>query len=241
MYKSVPFVLFALFVLFLSAPARADFDSANHAYDQGDFTAARTEYQRLIDTNGPRANLYHNLGNAAYRAGDKSAAFLAWERALALDASHADTLKNLQLLRTETGAKIPAPPWFEPVLPSANTAAWLAAGGFWSLCFCLLRRRARIAAPACALALNWGAAALVWHQQQGELWIITAPTAAVHTAPAQSAPATLTLPMGSRLRLLQERGPWIHAALPDAATGWIAMDSVQPVPPPPPRALVPGL
>jgi len=218
------FRIAGLFLLF-SGFAYADFDSANRAYDQGDFAAARAEYQRLIDADGPRANLYYNLGNAACRAGDKPAAFLAWERALALDAGHSEALANLKLLRAETGAKIPAEPWYEAALPSVNVAAWLAAGGFWGLCFCMLRRKALILAMACAVVLIWGAAGVAWHYGRCELWIVTAPSAPVRNAPIDTAPSALALPMGSRVRLFQERGPWIHAALPDGSTGWIAAEA----------------
>lgn len=218
------------------AAGPADFETANRLYDQGDFKAARAEYQRFIDAGERRANLFYNLGNAAFRMGDKPAAFLAYERALALDPGHPEAQANLRFLQQETGARLPAAPWFAQAVawPSRNAAAWMAAGGFWALCLSvapLLWRRRMALAPAVfgALALAWGGSVVAWQESQGELWIVTAQSASARIAPAESSALQLALPMGSRVRLLQERGAWVHMQLPNNTSGWLPMESVTPV------------
>lgn len=218
------------------ASVPADFDAANRLYDQSDFKGARAGYETLIASGDHRANLFYNLGNAAFRLGDKSAAFLAYERALALEPGHPEAQANLRFLREETGAKLPASPWYAQAFswPSGNAAAWLAAGAFWGLCLSVaprLWKRQVALAPAvfCALAFGWGGAVVAWQNSQGDLWIVTAASASARTAPADGSPEQLALPMGSHVRLLQERGAWVHVRLPDDATGWLPLDKVSPV------------
>lgn len=220
-----------------AAPARAvTFDGANWSYDQGDFAGAKAGYEALIKEGNLRANIFYNLGNADFRLGDKKGAFLAYERALALEPGLPEALANLRLLRQETGAKLPARPWYDGAFswPSPNAAAWLAAVGFWGLFLSLAprfwkREAALIPAVFCALALAWGGGIAAWHGTRGDLWIVTADSASARTAPADNSPLQLALPMGSHLRLLEERGTWAHVRLPDNTTGWIAREGAEPV------------
>jgi len=238
MSKSILTVL-ALLLFFGNAfaAAPADFNAANALYDKGDFKGARAGYEALVASGHWSAHLFYNLGNAAYREGDKGAAFVAYERALALEPGQPETKANLRFLREETGAKLPATPWYGRALswPSADEAAWIGAVAFFGLCFSLVPRvwKSRAAAaPAvfCCLALGWGGAVLAWNNTQGESWVVTAERATARTTPADSSvAAAAALPMGSHVRLLQERGPWVCMQLPDGSKGWITRDAVSPV------------
>ncbi|MDD5349919.1 MAG: tetratricopeptide repeat protein [Chthoniobacteraceae bacterium] len=230
------FLLLLLFCAGARAAAPADLNAAHALYDKGDYAGARAGYEALVQSGPWSANLFYNLGNAAYRQGEKGSAFLAYERALALEPGHPEAAANLRFLREETGAKLPAVTWVDRALehPAGNTAAWLAAAAFWGLCFSLAplvwkRRAAAGPALVCVLALGWSGAALWWQNSQGALWIVTADTATARTEPADNATATAKLPVGSRVRLLLERGAWVNVRLPDASKGWIARDAADPV------------
>lgn len=218
------------------ATPAATFDEANRLYDKADYNGARAGYEALINAGERRANVFYNLGNAAFRLGDKKQAFLAYERAVALDPGHPEAQANLRFLRRETGAKLAVQPWAAQAFewPSARAAAWLAAAGFWGLCLSLAPllwkgRAALVPAVFCTLALAWGGAVAAWDGTRGELWIVTAQSASARNAPADGSPLQLALPMGSHVRLLQERGAWAHVRLPDGASGWIARDCAAPV------------
>jgi len=220
----------------LRASAPANFDAANTLYDKGSFQGARAGYEALVQSGPWSAHLFYNLGNAAYRMGDKSAAFLAYERALALDPGHPEAKANLNFLRGETGAKLPATPWYGRALawPAANEAAWIASAAFFGLCFSLApmvwkRRAATLPAVFCGMALVWSGAVVGWQASSGEVWIVTVDDAKARTMPAENSQATATLPMGSHVRLLLERGPWLQVQLPDDSAGWINSDAVKPV------------
>ncbi|MEI8234324.1 MAG: tetratricopeptide repeat protein [Verrucomicrobiota bacterium] len=232
----LPVLFFLIFCAGASAAAPADASAAHALYDKGDFAGARAAYEALIQAGPWSANLFYNLGNAAFRQGEKGAAFLAYERALALEPGHPEAQANLRFLREETGAKLPGTSWVDRALahPAGNTAGWLAAAAFWGICFSLAplawRRRAA-GAPAllCALALGWSGAAIWWQNSQGALWIVTAPIATARTEPADNAAATAKLPVGSHVHLLLERGAWLNVRLPDATKGWLARDAAEPV------------
>ena len=218
------------------AAAPADFDAANRLFDKEDFQGARSGYEALVKSGFWSAHLFYNLGNAAFRQGDKSAAFLAYERALALEPGHPEAKANLNFLRNETGAKLPATSWIGRALswPAADAAAWLASAAFFGLCFSLAplvwRGRAPILlAVFCGMALAWSGMVVFWQASCGETWIVTAEAANARTMPVENSQATATLPMGSHVRLLLERGAWLQVQLPDDSTGWISRDAVKPV------------
>ena len=219
-----------------AAAAPAEFEAANRLFDKGDYQGARAAYETLVQSGNWSANLFYNLGDAAFRLGDKRTAFLAYERVLALEPGHPEAKANLIFLRGETGAKLPATPWYGKALawPAANEAAWLASAAFFGLCFSLLprvwkRQTATLPAVFCGMALLWSAAVIGWQSSQGETWIVTADEAKARTTPADSSPATAILPMGSHIRLLLERGPWLQVQLPDDSVAWISRDMVNPV------------
>ena len=229
----IPVLLLFCTTAFAAAPV--EFNAANGLYDKGDFQGARAAYEALVQSGHRSANLFYDLGNAAFRQGDKGAAFLAYERALALEPSHPEAKANLNFLRNETGAKLPTVPWYGRALswPVANEAAWVAAVAFWGFCFSLAplfwkKRPATALATFCALALIWSSAVVGWHASRGEIWIVTADNAQIRATPAENSPST-TLPMGSQVRMLLERGPWLCVQLPDDAKVWLARETVQPV------------
>lgn len=242
-FKRILHTLFAAALCWLCAgaawadhPSDAAFNAANALYDKGDFKAAREAYERIVESGSWSANLFFNLGDAAFRQGDRAAAFLAYERAVALAPGNAEAQANLRFLRDQTGARLPALPWYGRALawPPANAAAWIAAAAFFALLFSLLPKVWK-AEPSLAgalfavLALAWSGAVLAWHQSRGEPWIVTAERANARTTPADSSAIAAPLPQGSHIRLLQERGAWLHIQLPDGGKGWIARDAVAPV------------
>jgi len=240
------YTTFFAILLFCALPARAAqppaaFEAANQAYSQGDFKAARDGYETLVKEGNRSANLFYNLGNAEYRLGEKGRAILAYERALALDPSHPEAKANLERLRGETSARVAEPAFWEKALlwpekASHGRAAWMAAAAFWVLCFSLLpvfgkRRPAWVLAALALTIVAWAGGAAAWEATRGAAWIVTGSDVRARTAPADSSKAAGTLPQGSLVRLLMERGEWLYAVLPDGSRGWIARGAAEPVAP----------
>jgi hypothetical protein len=61
------------------------------------------------------------------------------------------------------------------------------------------------------------------------LAIVTAASADARLATADNANRVLTLPAGSEIQILSQRGDWIYAALPNGLRGWIAAKSAEQV------------
>jgi tetratricopeptide (TPR) repeat protein len=73
------------------------FDKANQLYLNGEYSAAREEYQKVINSGFESAELYYNLGNTFYKLGQIPSAILYFERALILSPKDVDIQFNLDL------------------------------------------------------------------------------------------------------------------------------------------------
>lgn len=79
---------------------------ADSAYMADDFLNAAALYQAAIDSLGPSAERYYNLGNAYYRAGMSGMAVVSYERALRLDPANSDIADNLEFVNSRTVDRI---------------------------------------------------------------------------------------------------------------------------------------
>ena len=100
--------LILLIVAALSvAGVRADVIArADSAYLADDFLTAAALYDEAIDSLGPSADRYYNLGNAYYRAGLPGMAIVSYERALRLDPTNKDIIENLEFVNSKTVDRI---------------------------------------------------------------------------------------------------------------------------------------
>jgi tetratricopeptide (TPR) repeat protein len=86
------------------AQSDAEFAKANQNYAQNNFKEAISGYETLVRSGQWSANVFYNLGNAYFRAGDFGRAILNYERALALERHHPEASANLQIARDEARA-----------------------------------------------------------------------------------------------------------------------------------------
>lgn len=74
---------------------------ADSAYMNDDFKSAAMLYQEAIDSLGPSAERYYNLGNAYYRSELPGMAIVSYERALRLDPTNKDVRENLEFVNSK--------------------------------------------------------------------------------------------------------------------------------------------
>jgi tetratricopeptide (TPR) repeat protein len=220
--------LLAFLLFAFAALLRADdFEMANQLYDQGKFADAKQLYERMVDRGEWSANLFFNLGNAAYRSDAPGRAILNYERALALDGTHAEARANLQWLRNQTGARVRARTWSDYAFPalSGDIFAIVAAVAGWGAIFCasaaLFGRKAWGWTTLLALVAGYAVTGALRTDQDLNVAIVTAKETAARLAPADRASVAEPLPAGSRVRVLSERGEWTYCALPGGGRGWI--------------------
>jgi tetratricopeptide (TPR) repeat protein len=73
------------------------FEKANQLYLNGEYSSAREEYQKIINSGFESVELYYNLGNTFYKLGQIPPAILYYEKALIINPKDLDIRFNLDL------------------------------------------------------------------------------------------------------------------------------------------------
>jgi tetratricopeptide (TPR) repeat protein len=239
-----------LFGLVVCGALRADdassaFTEANRLYEQGDYAAAATAYQTLVDAENLSADLYYNLGAAKQKLGQSGEAALWMRRALHLEPGMPEAEQSLTFLRTRLAFFEFAGTWLDRTI-----AALPAAFGRWVSSLALWTGLLAIAGAFVAPRLRPNRSALItlglvllmasfvfsrvgrYREQRlspSTFAIVTGDSVSALTAPTSDAKPVVALPPGSELRLLRITGPWTYAEIPGDLRGWVRTESVQPV------------
>ena len=224
----------------LQAADDSTFAKANQAYSEGRFQEAVDGYQSLLESERRNANLFYNLANAWFRLGDFGKAILNYERARALDPHHPEASANLRLARDEARALELRKSGMERYVAMATPTQYAVAAAiaFWFFLFGVTRlffsrrrsagRLAIIALATVVCALSIFALYTLENGAQGRaLAIVTGKDIEARLATADNASSVLTLPAGSEIRVLSERGEWVYAALPNEQRGWIPARAIE--------------
>ena len=224
----------------IQAAENPTFTKANQAFDQGHFQEAIDAYQELVRSGQWNAGLFYDLGNAWFRLGDFGHAILNFERALALEPRHPEAQANLRLARDEARALELEKNWTERYADFAtiNQYSVTAALAFWIALFAIAqlyfgrRRSAKLVTLIIAAVCFASAAVFVAYTVEtggkgAALAVVTGKNVEARLATADNAKAVLSLPSGSQIKVLSERGDWIYAALPNGLRGWIPANSAE--------------
>jgi hypothetical protein len=213
-----------------------EFEIGNQLFDQGKFAEAKERFQHLVESKNFSANLFYNLGNTEFRLGNFGLAALNFERALALEPAHPEAKANLEFVRGQTGARLMRGNWMEVVLPQTpiNIVAIAGAIAAWVLLFGIFVRltgstrfRFGILITSSLIALLYcGVTIYRWEERRGDGVVIGSQVVA-RLAPAENSAVADTLPPGSQVRILAERGQWTYCMLPGQGRGWVPSGSVQ--------------
>jgi hypothetical protein len=222
------------------AQGDAEFAKANQDYAQGNFKNAISGYETLVRSGQWSANLFYDLGNAYFRAGDFGRAILDYERALALERHHPEAAANLRIARDEARALEMQPSWSERYLQFASTNQYsiTASVAFWVGLFCVVglifaRRRSVGTIVLLIFSLVVSVLAILaiyeldFRSNARALAIVTGKDVQARLATADTANSVLALPPGSEVKILSTRGDWVYAALPNDLRGWIPAKSAE--------------
>jgi hypothetical protein len=221
------------------AQPSAQFAKANQEYAAGDFKAAVEDYEDLVRSGQDAPNVFYNLGNAYFRKSDFGRAILNYERALALDPRHPEAQANLRVTRDEARALELIPSRWERLFAFANenqyavavaVAFWI---GIFSVATWIFGRRRAIALSILSLSIFAIAVLASYQLSHGRngrgLAIVTGENVEARLATADNANRVLTLPPGSEIQVVSQRGDWIYAALPNNLRGWMPANSAEQV------------
>jgi len=223
----------------LMAQPSAQFAKANQEYAAGDFKAAVEDYEDLVRSGQDAPNVFYNLGNAYFRKSDFGRAILNYERALALDPRHPEAQANLRVTRDEARALELIPSRWERLFAFANENQYAvaAAVAFWigifSVATWIFGRRRAIVLSILSLSIFAIAVLTSYQLSHGRnargLAIVTGENVEARLATADNANRVLTLPPGSEIQIVSQRGDWIYAALPNNLRGWMPANSAEQV------------
>lgn len=242
-----------------SIPAHAEFSAAKQqgnvtksegdsAYIRNDFASAIQIYENLLKK-GEAAEVYYNLGNSYYKAGDIAKAILNYERALLLQPGNADVRANLEIARSKTIDKVvPVPEiffvsWIKSLINSMSIDAWAKLGVVF---FILLLG---------SLYLFFFSKQIVWKktgfiaglvffvfvilanvfasQQKNELIerndaIVLSPSVTVRSTPSDSGTSLFILHEGHKVEIKDNSmREWKEIRLEDGKVGWVPASAVE--------------
>ncbi len=92
------YLILVMSVLLSELLASSDslFQSANQRYQEGNYEKALEDYRKISESGLESADLYYNMGNAAYRSNSIGYAILYYEKALKMEPAHDDAGNNLE-------------------------------------------------------------------------------------------------------------------------------------------------
>ena len=217
---------------------KKEFEEANGLYDHGKYEEAKKLYDSAILAGHYSPELFYNLGNTEFRLDKPGEAILNYERAQSLSPANPEIQANLAYARGQTGARIAERDWRDGVIMNigANSYSWLAATAAWlvifvmgALCFKPRSHRASLTLAAlCGVAVLGYSVFAIHHLEKNDaLAIVMAKTTEARYAPADNSTLAATLPVGSRVWILERRGPWVYCKLPDNNKAWVPAGSIE--------------
>ena len=219
------------------------------AYSAGQWAQAASDWTDLSATGLRSKELYYNLGNAWFKAGEIALAILNYERALRLDPSDSDVRYNLEFARAQTQDRIDEVPefilktWTRKLSYLLSSNAWAGLSLFLlalTLALILLfllgptvnARRAGFFTGIVALLLTlmcWGfARSLKSAAERHDDAIVMRPVSSVTSSPSSDAAKSLfILHEGTKVKVLDEVSGFTDIELADGRRGWIATSDIE--------------
>ena len=227
-----------------SASGQIEFyQEGNRFYQEGDFQAALSSYQRVIEAGLESGEIYYNVGNSYFKLGDLARAILNYERARRLLPGDEDVRANLDLARSLTVDEIEphqrfwvldAWDWWVDLLPRSLLIIVVAlayVSGMGGVIVVVMRRGSSAALWGGRVATGAGAVLLVLGLNlairelglgQAEEAVVMAPQVDVRSAPVDDETLTIfTVHEGTKVQVDRRAEEWAEIVLEDGKVGWV--------------------
>ncbi len=239
------YLILLLSMLFgvVSASPDSLFLKANGLYQDGKYELALEQYMRVIDSGLESADLYYNMGNAAYRSNSIGYAILYFEKALKLDPSHEDASNNLEFTsryRVDTFEEVPElfiRTWMRTFILRFSERTWSMVSlvlfilvTFSVLIYIFSRRLILkkigffVALIGFVLFIITFSAAISRHQTiiRPDAAIILAPSVVVRSSPSDTGTELFILHEGTKVKVNEGVTGWQNIRVIDGREGWIS-------------------
>ena len=224
-------------------------NSASHAYTEGQWQEAIDTYEQINSMGLESAALYCNMGNAYYKEGYISKAILNYERALKVDPSYEDARFNLEFMNELIRDQIDPVPdfilavWMEKVCRIMDSDAWaltflvllaltLAMVLMFLLSPSVAGRKVGFSLGLVSLVLAVASISFsVWQKNDYESAdgaVVMSSVVSVKSSPSsESSPNLFVLHEGTKVSVLEQVGSWYKIELADGRQGWVSAKDIE--------------
>ncbi len=230
-----------------SGESQAIFNKANQLYLEGNYSAAKEEYLKIVNTGHESAELFYNLGNTCYKMGLIPPAILYYEKALVIDPRDEDTRFNLGLANQLIVDKIDpvseffVTRWIKSIAFSLKTDAWAAASIVFfvlTLVFAVIiySTRGTILKKTlllCAILFMLMSVTTFFLGQKSfnslnktPSAIVFSPSITAKSSPDMSGTDLFVLHEGVKVKITDQVGSWIRIRLADGNEAWIPEETI---------------
>ena len=239
--------LIAAVLLLLGICARADTVSdARARFRDGEYEQSAKLYEQSLEKSPPSAAVFFELGRALNKTGQEARAALNFRRALILDPRFAPARTALQEANVALGIPPVKQDWRTQVVERVPMDALALAGTalFWAGAFAVLAaffppafRGRRLVAGILFLLFGLSLLSVAWVCDPritlaNTALVLTNGGTSVRSSPADQSEKISSLPQGSIVDLLSQRGRWFYGQLPGGAKGWFLTEGIVPLIPP---------
>lgn len=221
---------------------------ADSAYIKEDYMTAISMYENLLN-DGVSGEIYYNLGNSYYKAGDIARAILNYERAVLLSPNNADYKTNLEIAsakkvdKDEFSSEIFIVSWGKSIVNWLSSDQWAILSIFTFIVFLIglslfvfskksVVKRASFVVGLCALILvpitNYSAS----YQQNKILSrntaIVLEPSVTVRSTPSETGTTLFVIHEGKKVNIKDDSmSSWKEIELENGQVGWIPAEVIE--------------
>lgn len=239
-------LVFVALIALLPSPAAGQiefYQEGNRLYQEGDYEAALASYLRVVEAGFEGGEVYYNIGNAYFKAGDLARSILFYERARRLLPGDESVRANLDLARSLTVDDVQPLPrfwlltaleWWVNLLPRTLLVIIVASayvGAATGVILLIAKRDQALAVWGGRLALVAGAVFLLLSLNlavrelglgRAEEAIVIQPEVEVMSAPSDDRTLALfTVHEGTKVRVDRRSEEWAEVVLEDGKVGWV--------------------
>lgn len=219
------------------------FDAAGAAYKEGDYAKAIEAYESILIDGTESGALYYNLANSYQKSGQSGKAVLNYERALRLIPRDSDVKFNLQYVRSFARAQTKMDLNFLERLVEGHIqfytreemAIIITVLGL-TLAFLFLislyfnwpdqLKQGILGFLAAAFIIYAGGFVFKLQSEKDLAIILTGPTKS-YFEPSLDSTVHFSLNEGTKVKVVQEKSPWVKIKRLDAKLGWIEASATE--------------
>jgi len=245
MKRALLIIISCMIVGVVNATPDSLFQVANNLYQEGKYEMALGQYREITQMGFESADLYYNMGNAAYRSNSIGYAILYFEKALKLDPAHDDAANNLEFAsryRVDTFEQVPElfiRTWIRSFFLKLSERTWsiisllifiliISSVVIYIFSRSLLLKKLGFFTALiglCIFILSF-TGALSRHRsiKNPDAAIILSPSVVVRSSPSDTGTELFILHEGTKVKINEGVTGWQNIRVVDGREGWIAAE-----------------